>query len=231
MHPLLCLLRGRLGPGGPTAVHSRLLRIHAVPVPEIKPARGEGGGTAGALAWTQISSRKVGSGGTRGAEQKGARLPRGLHPPHAEVQCQVHVSGDLQDVVWGQPHLGLGIKEGEEIEAGWSDAWNREETRSGVRSCCHLPCGPPHRPGPPLPSLPSLPSAPPAHRAQCNTLTMLRLHRLDFLSWFLDNGMLAEGRRRFPGQEINCLASSLSQGRWRPLVPKLQDRSESFNLH
>lgn len=25
-------------------------------------------------------------------------------------------------MVWGQPNLGLGIKEGKEIEAGWSDA-------------------------------------------------------------------------------------------------------------
>lgn len=42
--------------------------------------------------------------------------------PHAEVQCQVCVSGDLKNVVWGQPDLGLGIKEGKEIETGWSDA-------------------------------------------------------------------------------------------------------------
>lgn len=42
--------------------------------------------------------------------------------PHTEVQCQAYVSGDLQDMVWGQPDLGLSIKEGKEIEAGRSDA-------------------------------------------------------------------------------------------------------------
>lgn len=42
--------------------------------------------------------------------------------PHAEIQREAQVSGDLQDMVWGQPDLGLGIEESEEIEAGWSDA-------------------------------------------------------------------------------------------------------------
>lgn len=81
--------------------------------------------------------------GSKGTEQKGTRLPRGHHPPHAEIQRQAHVSGDLQDMVWGQPDLSLGIEESKEIEAGRSDTWNRGERGSGGGSCCHLPCGPP----------------------------------------------------------------------------------------
>lgn len=60
-------------------------------------------------------------------EQKGTSLSGGLHLPHTEVQRQAYVSGDLQDMVWGQPDLGLSIKEGKEIEAGRSDAWNGEK--------------------------------------------------------------------------------------------------------
>lgn len=40
-------------------------------------------------------------------------------------------------MVWGQPYLGVGIKEGEEIEAGWRDPCNgRDEVKSHV-TCCH----------------------------------------------------------------------------------------------
>lgn len=42
--------------------------------------------------------------------------------PHAEVQRQAGVPGGIQDVIWRQPDLGLGIEEGKKIEAGWSDA-------------------------------------------------------------------------------------------------------------
>lgn len=82
--------------------------------------------------------------GSKGTEPKGTRLPRAHHPPHAEIQREAQVSGDLQDMVWGQPDLGLGIEESEEIEAGWSDACNRGERGSGGSICCQLLCGPPH---------------------------------------------------------------------------------------
>lgn len=124
--------------------------------------------------------------GNEGAEPKGTRLPRGLDPPHAEVQCQVHVSGHLQDVVWGQPHLGLGIKEGEEIEAGGSDAWDRGETRSGARICRPLPGGPPPGPSPPR-------ASPCTSRATQHVDRAVASRTIFPPSWFLNNRMLPEG--------------------------------------
>lgn len=156
----------------------------------------KGVGTAGAEHRFRPAPGKWGA-GEGGDRTKGDKLPTGLCSPHAEVQRQAYVSGDLQDVVWGQPDLGLGIEEGKEIEAGWSDAWNREETRLGVSVCCHSLCGPPDLLSP-FTSLPCTSS--PADRRQRNMLTMLWPHRRLYfpaclaawmgpLDWFLANGM------------------------------------------
>lgn len=112
-----------------------------MPVAEIKPT-GREGHSEGCVP---IQLQEDGIRGERRDRTKGTSLPTGLHPPHAEVQRQVCVSGDLKNVVWGQPDLGLGIKEGKEIETGWSDAWNREERTSGVSICGHDPTGAPRR--------------------------------------------------------------------------------------
>lgn len=93
-----------------------------MPVPEIKPARREG-----AQLGFSTDSDQVQEGGDRGERGQNESLPRGLHPPHAEVQHQARVSGHIQDVVWRQPDLGLDIEEGKKIEAGWSDAWTGEK--------------------------------------------------------------------------------------------------------
>lgn len=93
-----------------------------MPVSEIKPA-----GKEGVQLRVSMDSGQVLACGDWGGRGEDKSLLRGLCPPHAEVQRQAGVPGGIQDVIWRQPDLGLGIEEGKKIEAGWSDACTGEK--------------------------------------------------------------------------------------------------------
>lgn len=57
------------------------------------------------------------------------------YSPHSKIEPQACVLGCVQNVVRGQPDLGLCIVECEEIQAGWSDAWNMGGRKLKPRIC------------------------------------------------------------------------------------------------